>query len=670
MKYNIDMNVKHIENKESRKDTDFDFVWTQNILDLLDLSNGTFDAISLFTKISEKIIDLTNCERIDYIKYKTNLAEEKTYVYPINSNDLAETIVFEGVLFIKGEENGKLRIIYSKNKPIENIEKIFKILLHSLEIIIARVYEKTELQNAHTKTITSALASDYGNITYIDLVHGTEMIVKANNSGVLVQDDENNVCFKDRIAHYVENFVVPEQKEIMAKDLALETALENVKDGKTYAVSLRILINGKVHYRTVSYVPQIENGELVSLVVGFHSTDSEHEYQEQLEEALKQAKVANNAKTTFLFNMSHDIRTPMNAIIGFTRLAKTNIDDKEKVDDYLSKISTAGEQLLGLINKVLEMSRIESGNIVLNKRSFNLLDKIQANIVVFNELCYQKDLHLDLKLHNFECPYIISDPDRIDQIINNLLGNATKYTAEGGNITLTLAQKKNVHTNKVTNTFIVEDTGIGMSKEFVEHIFDEFARETSSTISRIEGTGLGMSIVKRIVDLLGGTIEVESEKDKGTKITFVIETDYVDSIDEKEKTNIDSKLSLKGTKILLVEDNLLNQEIAKELLTESGMIVYTASDGDEAVEAVRNANKGDYDIILMDIQMPRMNGYEATKEIRKLPLGKYIPIIALSANAFEEDKMRSLKEGMNGHIAKPIDVNKLFEELLKHLGKC
>lgn len=640
--------------------------WAKSFIDILEFASNSFDADTIFEYFAKKVVEFTKCDKVVHRVYEKKNAAERYFTYVKNNEIKQEHYrkITSKVLSNKIPV-GELSIYYYLSTPAENILDILSILSGTLGLIVGHFNERVELQESQMRTIIAALASDYGNITYVDVINGTDTIIKANTTGILVQDDQEKVDYADRLKHYVDEFIIPEEKEEMRNALSIPTGIERTKNGELYNVSCRIMIDGKIHYRNIKFVPQMEDGKLASMVIGYHSTDSEHLYQEKLEGALTKAEVANNAKTAFLFNMSHDIRTPMNAIIGLTALAKKHIDERDKVKEYLDKISTAGDQLLGLINKVLEMSRIESGNISLNNKEFDVVEKIHTNLIVFNELCVQKGLKLNFITSNITHKTIISDPERIDQIINNLLGNATKYTFEGGNVSLTISQSDGTKPDTCLNTFVVEDTGIGMSKEFVEHIFDEFSRETSSTISRIEGTGLGMSIVKRVVNLLGGDIKVESEKGVGTKITFTLETPFCDDSDVHNEKYEKSNISLNGLKVLLAEDNALNREITTEILVENNMKVTCAFDGIEAVEAIKSAKDGDFDVILMDIQMPNMDGYEATREIRKLPLGKDIPIIALSANAFEEDKQKSFAEGMNDHVAKPIDIKALMLALAK-----
>ena len=394
------------------------------------------------------------------------------------------------------------------------------------------------------------------------------------------------------------------------------------------------------------------------------------EQKQLLQDALDAAEQANHAKTDFLFNMSHDIRTPMNAVTGFTAMAKKHTDDPVKMQDYLDKIDSAGKQLLSLINQVLEMSRIESGKILLHEQSTSIPEQERIINSIYEEVSRSKGLDFNIFDHTVH-KYIIVDVDRVNQIITNLVGNAIKYTPEGGKVSLTVNELDSDREGYGKYALIVQDNGIGMSPEFLEHIFDEFSREENSTTNHIQGTGLGMSIVKKLTDLLGGTITVQSEKGKGSVFTLTIYMRFDEAqLPSAANENDRSQMTVEGMHVLLVDDNEMNREIATEVMEDVGIIVDTACDGVEASEKVRNMYNGSgnavYDCVLMDIQMPKMNGYEATHEIRKMePDGKHIVIIALSANAFAEDKAKSLEAGMDYHLSKPIVINELISTLVK-----
>ena len=403
---------------------------------------------------------------------------------------------------------------------------------------------------------------------------------------------------------------------------------------------------------------------------------SEQEYRKSLEQknaalqlAVQRETKANLAKREFLFNMSHDIRTPMNAIIGFTALAQTHIDDRGQVEDYLKKISVSSQHLLSLINDVLDMSRIESGKVTLEAKPVHLPELVRELRDIVQAVVSEKDLSLTLDTVGVKNEDVIADPLRLEQILINVLANAVKFTPDGGQISLWITQKDTAPAGDADFEFHIKDNGIGMSEEFQKHIFEQFARERTSTVSKIQGTGLGMAITKSLVDMMGGRITVKSEQGKGSEFTISLRFPIGEA--KTEQTPPAAKASaFTGKKLLVVEDNELNLEIASTLLKEAGFAVDTAENGKIAVEKVEAASADRYDLILTDIQMPEMDGYEATRRIRALPDAKKaaLPIVAMTANAFEDDRKNALHAGMNGHIAKPLDIQKLFQvlsELLK-----
>ena len=397
----------------------------------------------------------------------------------------------------------------------------------------------------------------------------------------------------------------------------------------------------------------------------------QQQYAIQLKESAEQARSANEAKTRFLFNMSHDIRTPMNAIIGFSGLLEQNLDNKEKAKGYLKKIQVSSNLLLKIINQVLEMARIESGTATLNLEPCNLSELFHSVNFVFESDVKKKGLHfqVDLKVQHH---YAFCDITKLQQIYLNIVSNAIKYTPADHAITVSVIEVPSHKENYARYIFVCEDTGYGMSEEFLPHIFDEFTREHTTTENKISGTGLGLSIVKSMVDLMDGTIKVESIKGKGTKFTVDIALQIASKEDFTEEQVMTKEIvnnEMKHKRILLAEDNDLNAEIAIEILKSEGYLVEHASHGQQCIEMLQNASDGYYDLVLMDIQMPFMNGYEACKEIRKMEDTQKanIPIIAMTANAFEEDKQMAMQAGMNDYVPKPMDMKILNPILQKYL---
>ena len=390
----------------------------------------------------------------------------------------------------------------------------------------------------------------------------------------------------------------------------------------------------------------------------------EADYEAELENSAREAREANEAKTRFLFNMSHDIRTPMNAIMGFSDLLEKHIDEKEKVLDYINKIKSSSAFLLSLINYVLEMARIESGKVVLRTETRCLTELINSLTDVFEPEVRKKQITYSCKM-DIKHQYVMGDETKVREIFINIIGNSLKYTQKGGMVSVKVTEIPSEKEGYTSYKIVIEDNGIGMSEEYLPHIFEEFSREKTSTESKVTGTGLGLPIVKSLVTLMGGSIEVESQLGEGTKTTVILPFQIASEkqiMKEQQKDKKSCPQNLADKRILLAEDNDLNAEITMTVLEENGLKVERVADGRKCVEAVRKMPADYFDMILMDIQMPGLDGYEATKQIRHLGDSRaQIPIIAMTANAFDEDRKKSLDVGMNDHIAKPVDQETLFE---------
>ncbi|RGY97977.1 response regulator [Clostridium sp. AM58-1XD] len=456
----------------------------------------------------------------------------------------------------------------------------------------------------------------------------------------------------------------------------------------------------KIVTMTFSYVSGEDSWDGIESYysVGIDITREREEQERQrnaLEEAYQAARVANAAKTNFLSSMSHDIRTPMNAIMGMTAIAQANLDCQEKMEDCLDKINRSSRHLLGLINEVLDMSKIESGKISFALEQVNLPDLVQTVIDMCRPLISEKRQQFRVNFGHMRHENVITDGDRLRQVLMNILSNAIKYTQEGGAITLKVNERKSLISDKRQYEFICTDNGIGISKEYLPHIFDPFSRADDSRISRIQGTGLGMAITENIVRMMNGTIDVKSEEGIGSVFTVsipmevcgkekllngkqaeqrvtaasgisVYENDAAIPYDS-ENTESEGSAVLSGKKVLLVEDNEINREIVVELLQMHQVRVDCAENGLEAKVAFETSEPGEYSAILMDIQMPVMNGYEAAAAIRRLQRADAltVPIIALTANAFTTDAAKARSVGMNDHLAKPIEIERLLEVLQK-----
>ena len=399
----------------------------------------------------------------------------------------------------------------------------------------------------------------------------------------------------------------------------------------------------------------------------------ERQYEAELEKSAEQAKNANEAKTRFLFNMSHDIRTPMNAIVGFSGLLEKNLQNEKKAKEYLGKIQSSSNLLLRIINQVLEMARIESGTAVLQLKAEDMDALFHRVNTVFEEDIRKKNLQyqavLDVRHH-----YAICDETKLQEIMLNIISNAIKYTPEGHSIHVEVHEAVSENPSKIRYIFSCEDTGIGMSEEYLPHIYEEFSREHTTTENKVPGTGLGLPIIKSMIELMGGSIQVESRLGIGTKFTVDLSFDIAskEEVYGSQDTIKSSAIhTIKGKRILLVEDNELNAEIAKTVLEDVGALITRAENGQQAVELFKEKPAGTFDAILMDLMMPVMDGYTATRKIRSLEHAdaKTIPIIAMTANAFQEDAEKCIAVGMNAHLAKPLDIEKMMITICRLVKK-
>ena len=558
------------------------------------------------------------------------------------------------------------------------------------EISTIRKYYTTESYGGHAATY---IINGNGTLAYYDAdnedILGVRNVFKAlregtyagskdfatmrqqlNNYGiatasVLLKDNEYYYCLA-KMAEYDMTIMllVPAEYVAVSTMTMLQSALR-------IQVVFTVLLLGLVLLALISIVRAERSSKMIKIEK--ETNQKLNKLRVAAEDALKVAESASKAKSTFLSNMSHDIRTPMNAIIGFATLALDDIRDGKKVEDYLSKILSSSKHLLGLINDILDMSRIESGKVVLEEQETDLVTTLQELQSIMEGQAKERKLKLHVDYSNLRDRHVFCDKTRLNQVMFNLLANAVKFTSEGGSIWLTMSQLEPTYEveDRAIYEIRVKDTGIGIDKAFIKHIFEPFERERTSTVSKIQGTGLGMAITKNIVDMMGGTIEVESQKGVGTEFIIRLElrlqaeAGAANEEGAKQHSHAEGVAEFAGKRLLLAEDNELNREIACMLLSKYGFVIDTAENGQEAVDLVAASAPGYYDLVLMDIQMPVMDGHEATRKIRSLEnkvLAK-VPVVAMTANAFDEDRKAAKECGMNGFISKPIHMQEVVQAL-------
>ncbi len=476
--------------------------------------------------------------------------------------------------------------------------------------------------------------------------------------------------FVDFDTEYIRTWVHPEDREQLASATNIQSIRQRLAKEKRFHVNYRVVKDGKTEYLQLRIVKVGEEEHVSEVIMGYRSVDEEimHEMEQKgiAENALGHARKENAAKDAFLANMSHDMRTPMNAIVGFTNLAKRYMDDREKLWKYLCKISESSERLLTLINDVLEISQMDTSKDELEEGACNLLESVKSVRESILPRAAAKNIEFSMDVSEVKHCDVYSDPEKLNRILERLGSNAIQYTEDGGRIEISVRELEEIAESRASYQFVVEDNGIGMSESFQSRMFEPFERQQNTTMSGVPGTGLGLTITKRIVEMMGGNIEVDSVEGGGSKFTVTLEFRIRQESQEQEDDREESMLSRYGQKkVLLVEDNELNLELEVELLRDEGFVVETAENGSIAVDMMKNAKPGEYGVVLMDIQMPVMDGYHAARAIRGLsnPELANIPIIAVSANTFDEDRRKAFECGMNAYVAKPVDIPQLLHAI-------
>ena len=544
---------------------------------------------------------------------------------------------------------------------------------HALYERLVRVLKEAEdARNEATldHEIISAVSRMYFSVYRIDLARDFYEEISSDNSVHRLTGHEGRA--QRKLNELCGSIVAPDYREAVRRFFDLSTAADRLADTDTIEMEY-LAADGNWHEARFIEKKRDAEGRVTHIlyVTRIVSRKKQQELQqERLRIAYKAAASANEAKTNFLLNMSHDIRTPMNAILGYTRLMKNELTDP-KLLHYQEMIEQSGSLLLSIINNVLDMARIESGKMELDEDYHEAGDVITAVTRVFEAEAKKKGLQFERTV-NVQHPHIMCDTTKLQEIFTNLISNAVKYTPPGGKVTITTEELPCEQEGCCRIRSTIADTGIGMSREFLPHLFEAFSRERNTTSGRVAGTGLGMPIVKKLVDLMGGTLEVESELGKGSKFSVTITHKLVSPTYYEKNTQPDAaaaNVDFRGKRILLAEDNDLNAEIAVAILEDMGFTVDWVTDGIFCVNKLEQEPAGTYAVILMDIQMPNMDGYKATQHIRRLPDKQRaeIPIVAMTANAFAEDRRKAIETGMNEHIAKPISVESLQKTLTRIL---
>ena len=646
---------------------------------LCDLKQDTFEVVKGDTFAhndhaeKQQFVYGSNCysERIRYffenVLVKDSAPEYLERLLPEHlMNELKETDSIE--IYHKTIPNGNgSRHFLAKAIRLSNEEEHFKIILgfYSVDEIMKKEQE-IELQ----REIIEGLGKEYFSVLAVDLDKDLVFSYRESEETEKIFLDFSRKCgnrWSKMVSFYAKTMVADNTSGEFEKQLGLETLRSQEEDfSMTYEFKSE---TGIQYYQArVAYVKKIDGTRMA--VVGTRDIDSlikkERMQEEKLKKAYAAAENANKAKTEFLHNMSHDIRTPMNVILGYNQMMKSQLTEPKQLD-YQKKIEQSGKLLLTIINNVLDMARIESGKMEVDE-NYEMVDEVVEEIIsTFSSEAEERGIHLSgsVKVTHRN---ILCDGTKIREIYVNLVSNAIKYTPRGGNVAITVEELPCKKEGYIKVKAEIKDTGIGMSKEYLPTLFDPFSREHNTTTGKVGGTGLGMPIVKKIVDLMGGTIQVESELGKGSRVTVILQHKLADEAyysGKRKAEAVTSENGLKGKRILLAEDNDLNAEIAITLLQGLGFEMERVCDGIECVSRIEQVSPDTYDLILMDIQMPNMDGYKATEKIRRLSDRRKskIPIVAMTANAFEEDRKEAISHGMNEHIAKPIDSKKIEDTL-------
>lgn len=609
-------------------------------------------------------------DELDFVEYRI-MCKDGTlrwvedyghYVRTQHLGNIFYVFISDATEKINKKNSERTALINEKNEKEKKLKSLIEQYDKERQLIYREHLQRLE--------VIEGLSINYESILYIDL--DSDKMLPYRLSTRLKQQFNRKLEVQDYspyVKNYVREWVHPEDKERVADLLSSTSIREKLKDNQSFYFNYRSIENGTTKNLQLRLVNVGGEGNVSQIVMGCRNIDEEilqqTEQKRLLEEALNNANLASVAKNTFLSNMSHDMRTPLNAIFGYTALAKKNMRDKKAVQDFLEKIDSAGRQILELVDKVLEISYIESKDFKITENPCDIVMIAEDIFRAIEPEAQKKNIQVEFDCGNVDNSLVYADDDKLRQILSHIAGNAVKYTGGGGKITFIIDEKRSHSSEFATFNFIMKDTGVGIDKHSLERIFEPFEREKNSTHSGIFGSGLGLTIAKRIVKLMGGDITAQSAVGEGSTFTVTISLRLQNPDALKNGSRMDIHKQLKGKKILLVEDNDINLEIETEMLEDIGLKVEPAVNGKIAVEKVAKAKPGEYMFVLMDIQMPVMDGRQAAEAIRNLdnPDLANIPIIALSANAFESDRRMSIDKGMDAHLTKPIDIPLLLQTI-------
>ena len=638
----------------------FDIYGCDDLEDFKKLTGYTFRGMvhpEDYRRISDSVAEQIDAsdDNMDYVEYRI-IRKDGAVRRVDDYGHYLETDVYGGVYTVFISD------ITEKHERIMSELEGHKATIVTLNETIGRM----DADHLTFSSVAQALAGDYFSIYVVD--PDTEAFVEYSSS-----EEYKNLGIETQGANFfelsrrnMETLIYPEDRERFMAVFSRERVLKIIERDGHFTTKYRLMLNGIPTYVSMK-ATLLENRNERRLIIGLTNIDAQMKREEEFR--IHMAEARTRAKNDFLANMSHDIRTPMNAIVGYTNIAKSHWDEPEVVADALDKIGSSSHFLLSLINDILDISKIESGKMQLSLAACDLRDIFRRIEDITALQAKNKSITITYSHDTVHHYKVMADDLRIEQVLIHITGNAIKYTPEGKSVELIAEELGATEDKKIKYRFIVRDTGIGISKEYLPHIFESFTREEKTTVNRVQGTGLGLAITAKVVEMMGGVISVKSKQGEGSEFTVELALEPSEPDENTAEANEIQYAALNGKRVLLVEDNAINAEIATIVLEQYGIAVDHAENGRIGADKVKNVEAGYYSAVLMDIQMPVMNGYEATRAIRSLP-GEYyrtLPIIAMSANAYDEDIRASLDSGMNAHIAKPFQPDDLIKTLCRYI---